>query len=158
MENNSTDLTAGELKGGTGLWTVNKLIRAGKMLKEGFSPPQIGSKLLLSVEQIEELAESVVAEKEQPGVESHQDWRKRKAEECEKKIVGIAEKHLESIKDFNGLDGEMITGFKDVSGVIHKWLRSGESTEKLTLVNINMLSEVKVHRPGEKTIEVEIKP
>jgi len=158
MEDNSTNLTAGELKGGTGLWTVNKLIRAGKMPKEGFSPQQVGSQLLLSVAQIEELAQDIVAEKEQPSVLSHSEWRKQRAEECERKIIGIAEKHLDSIKDFNGLDGETITGFKDVSGVIHKWLRSGESTKVVALVNIDFLSEVKPIRPGEprgQTIDVE---
>lgn len=157
METNSDNSSAGELKGGTGLWTVNKLIRAGKLLKSGFSPQQVGSQLLLSVEQIEELAQDIVAENEQPGVLGHSEWRKQEAESCEKKIVGIAKKHLESLEGFSGLDQETITGFKDVAGVVHKWLRSGESTAKIALINIDFLSEVRPYIPGqpkEKVVDI----
>lgn len=140
-----------------GLWTLTKLKRAQTMLASGFMPHQIGSRLRLNVAQVQELAEGMdEPPKKQVAIEDHASWRQRKAEEVEKKVVGIAEKHLDSLVDCEGLTPVDVGGFKDISGVAHKWLRAGESAEKVTRVNINMLAQVRPVEVGTPpTIEVE---
>jgi hypothetical protein len=125
--------------------TVSKLRRAEKMLLNGFLPAQISSRLKLSAAQVRELVDDLKDEpkKKALALEDHATWRQRKAEEVERKVVGIAEKHLDSLVDCEGLTPVDVGGFKDISGVAHKWLRAGESNEKVTRVNINMLAQVR---------------
>ena len=126
------------------------------MLKKGFSPAQVGTKLCLAPALIAELEVDAVNE-EMPELESYDEWRRRKAQEIEKKIVAITENHLDAIAETPGeLDPGRMGTVKDASTIAHKWLRNGEEGAKSLTINFSALAQV---RPStdrtEKVIELE---
>lgn len=158
MENNSTNLPVTTRSDGLPNWTVAKLERAKKLLVAGFTPEQVGHQLSLSQSQVEELSQDIVPQDEGLAVQTHNEWRQEKAAQFEKKVIAVAERHLDQLQEAPIIAGELVTEFKQVADVGHKWLRSGESTKIVALVNIDFLSEVKPVRPGErreKTIDVD---
>ena len=124
-------------------WTFASLNHAKRLLTRGFTPAQVGSRLKLSQMQIEELAGDYVSEVPEPVNETHEQWRARAAKRIEKKVVGLAEKHLsglelsESDDGILVLDKDTMSTVVDASAIVHKWLRSGEEGKATNNVQIN---------------------
>lgn len=123
-------------------WNLAKVKQCERLLKNGFTPQQVGSKLCLSQAQIEELAFDVESDGLAVQVETYADWRRRKTEEIERKVVGICDKHLGAVAAYEGeLYPETMGTVKDASQIAHLWLRKGEESGKsITHVNFQVLA------------------
>lgn len=128
-------------------WNLAKLSRAQRMLEKGLSVKQVGSTLKLSPAQMEELETDALDVVPKPELETHAEWRRRKSEEIERKLIGVAERHLDSLSEATSLDSETMGTVRDASTIAHKWLRNGEDSVKTMTINFQALAQVKTPLP-----------
>lgn len=145
-----------------GNWNLSKVMRAQRLLEKGHSPEQVGKKLNLTKAQVAELEVDALDVEPKPEFESHVEWRKRKAEAIERKLVTISENHLDGVMELSPgmLDPETSGTVKDISAIAHKWLRSGEEGgSKSLVINFQALAQVKpAPLPGGTAEVIDVTP
>jgi hypothetical protein len=117
-----------------------RMMRAGEMLRKGFTREQVCARLTLSPDVVDRLLlelspELVDVEPIVPVKETWDEFRARKRQEMGKKIVNVVECHLDAQSDVAQLSGglldkdEMAT-VRDASVIAHKWLNEEKDVQQ----------------------------